>query len=123
MVSFAGVGLGLGLVGVYGVVAQLARRRTRELGIRVALGARGAQLQWLVVRHGVGLTAAGVAIGLAIAAAVTQGMRTLLYQVAPIDPVTFVAVPVLVLLTAAAAAWLPAVRASRADPCQVLRTD
>ena len=54
--AFAGVGLGLGLVGVYGVVAQLARRRTRELGIRVALGARGAQLQWLVVRHGVGLS-------------------------------------------------------------------
>jgi putative ABC transport system permease protein len=123
MLSFAGVGLTLGLVGVYGVVAQLARRRTRELGIRVALGARAGQLQWLVVRHGVLLTATGIAAGLVVATVATRAMRTLLYDVAPLDPVTFVAVPLLVLGTAVAASWLPAARASRADPCQVLRAD
>jgi predicted permease len=123
MLSFAGVGLTLGLVGVYGVVAQLARRRTRELGIRVALGARAGQLQWLVVRHGVVLTAAGIAAGLIMALVTTRWMRSLLFDVAPLDPVTFVAVPLLVLGTAVAASWLPAARASRADPCQVLRAD
>jgi putative ABC transport system permease protein len=123
MLSFAGVGLALGLVGVYGVVAQLARRRTRELGIRVALGARAGQLQWLVVRHGVLLTGAGIAAGLVLATVATRAMRTLLYDVAPLDPATFVAVPLLVLGTAVAASWLPAARASRADPCQVLRAD
>jgi predicted permease len=123
MLSFAGVGLTLGLVGVYGVVAQLARRRTRELGIRVALGARAGQLQWLVVRHGVLLTGTGIAAGLLVATVATRAMRTLLYDVAPLDPVTFVAVPLLVLGTAVAASWLPAARASRADPCQVLRAD
>ncbi len=123
MFAFAGVGLLLGLVGVYGVVAQLAKRRTRELGIRVALGARAAQLQWLVVRHGVLLTALGIVVGLLVAAGATRALRTLLYGVAPIDPATFVAVPVLVLLTAAAASWLPAARASRTDPCQVLRSE
>jgi ABC-type antimicrobial peptide transport system permease subunit len=123
MLSFAGVGLTLGLVGVYGVVAQLARRRTRELGIRVALGARAGQLQWLVVRHGVVLTGTGIAVGLLMAMVATRGMRSLLFDVAPLDPVTFVAVPLLVLATAIAASWIPAARASRADPCQVLRAD
>ena len=89
----------------------------------MALGARAAQLQWLVVRHGVGLTAAGIAGGLLLAGAVTRGLRGLLYQVAPIDPLTFVLVPSLVLVTAAVASWLPALRASRTDPCEVLRTE
>jgi putative ABC transport system permease protein len=123
MLSFAGVGLALGLVGVYGVVAQLARRRMREMGIRIALGARAGQVQWLVVRHGVVVTAAGVAAGVAVALLATRVIRPLLYAVAPSDPVTFVAAPVLVLVTAAVASWLPAVRAGRADPCEVLRAD
>ena len=121
--SFAGVGLALGLVGVYGVVAQLARRRTREMGIRIALGANPAQVRWLVVRHGVLLTGLGVAAGVGVALGVTGAMRTLLFQVAPADPATFLAVPLLVLATAALASWLPAARASRADPCDVLRAD
>ena len=123
MLSFAGVGLVLGLVGVYGVVAQLARRRMREMGIRIALGARSGQVQWLVVRHGVGVTAAGVAAGVGVALVGTRVLRTLLFQVAPSDPVTFLAAPVLVLATAALASWIPAVRAGRADPCEVLRAD
>ena len=123
MLSFAGVGLVLGIVGIYGVVAQLARRRMREMGIRLALGARASQLQWLVVRKGLGLTMIGIVAGVTVALGATRVIRTLLYQVAPVDPVTFVAVPVLVLLTAGLASWLPAARASRADPCSVLRSD
>jgi putative ABC transport system permease protein len=123
MVSFAVVGLVLGIVGVYGVVAQLARRRTREMGIRLALGARTGQLQWLVVRKGLGLTLVGIGFGVAIALGATTVIRTLLYQVKPADPVTFVVVPVLVLLTAGLASWIPAARASRADPAAVLRSD
>jgi len=123
MLAFAGVGMVLGIVGVYGVVAQLARRRMREMGIRIALGARGMQVQWLVVRHGVTVTGIGIGLGLLLALAATRVIRTLLFQVAPIDPLTFMAVPVLVLLTAGLASWLPAARASRADPCQVLRMD
>lgn len=123
MLSFAGVGLVLGIVGVYGVMAQLARRRMREMGIRIALGAQAGQVQWLVVRHGLMLTGLGVLAGLGVAVGASKLMRTLLYQVAPLDPVTYVAVPALVLLTALVASWLPASRASRADPCQVLRAD
>jgi ABC-type antimicrobial peptide transport system permease subunit len=93
----------------------------REMGIRIALGARAGQVQWLVVRHGVMLTALGIGAGVAIALGATRVIRTLLYRVAPADPLTYLAVPFLVLITAVAASWLPAARASRADPCQVLR--
>jgi predicted permease len=123
MLSFAGVGLVLGIVGVYGVVAQLARRRMREMGIRIALGARTGQVQWLVVRHGIVMTGLGIVAGMSVALAATRAMRTLLFQVAPADPVTFIVVPALVLLTAVVASWLPALRAGRADPCEVLRAD
>ena len=123
MLSFAGVGLTLGIVGVYGVVAQLARRRMREMGIRIALGARAGQVQWLVVRHGIVMTGLGIVAGVTVALGATRAMRTLLFQVAPADPVTFIVVPALVLLTAVVASWLPAVRAGRADPCEVLRAD
>jgi predicted permease len=123
MLSFAGVGLLLGLVGVYGVMAQLARRRMREMGIRIALGAASGQVQWLVVRRALLLTGLGLGAGVGAALLTTRIIRTLLYQVAPTDPVTFVAVPVLVLATALLASWLPARRAARADPCQVLRAE
>jgi putative ABC transport system permease protein len=119
--TFAVVGLVLGLVGVYGVVAQVARRRTQEIGIRIALGARARQVRWLVLRRGVGLTGLGIAVGVGGALAVTGAIRSLLYQVAPADPLTFVTIPALVLATAAAASWLPALGASRTDPSQALR--
>jgi hypothetical protein len=121
--AFAGVGVVLGSVGVYGVVAQLARRRTRELGIRVALGARRWQVQWLVVKHGLALSALGVTIGIGVALEATRVLRSLLFEVAPADPRTFVVVPLLVLLTATLAAWMPAARASRADAAEVLRAE
>jgi putative ABC transport system permease protein len=123
MLSFAGVGLLLGIVGIYGVMAQLARRRMREMGIRLALGASAGQLQWLVVRKGLALTGLGLAGGVVLAVGGTQMIRTLLFQVAPVDPLTYASVAALVLLTAGLASWLPAARASRADPCSVLRSD
>ncbi|MFI5312000.1 MAG: ABC transporter permease, partial [Gemmatimonadales bacterium] len=121
--AFAMVGAALAMVGVYGMVAQLARRRTREMGIRAALGARGRQIQWLVLRHGLVLTGFGVATGLVGAFAGARAMRALLYHVAPADTFTFLTVPLLLMATAGAAAWLPAVRASRVDPAEVLRAD
>jgi len=120
---FATVGVVLGVVGIYGVVAQLARRRMRELGIRVALGARRWQVQWLVVRRGLALSAIGIAIGVGGAIAVIGVMRSLLYGVAPVDPLTFATVPALVLVTAALASWVPALRASRSDAAEVLRAE
>src|SRR2546425_7832228 len=74
LLAFAGVGVGLAVIGVYGVVAQLARRRMREMGIRIALGAPAAQIQWMVVRHGLGLAGAGGAIGLAVSLGATRAI-------------------------------------------------
>lgn len=123
LLSFAGVGILLGIVGIYGVVSQLARRRTREMGIRIALGSDTRQVQWLVLRRGLWLTGLGILGGVSLAVGLTGAIRTLLYQVTPLDPITFALVPVLVLLTAMLASWLPARRASRADPCECLRSD
>jgi len=123
MLAFAAVGMLLGVVGVYGVMAQLARRRMREMGIRIALGARTRQVQWLVVRHGAVLTGLGIGAGVLLAAGATRVIASLLYQVTPLDPLTFVSVPLLVLVTALLAAWIPALRASRADVTAVLRVE
>jgi putative ABC transport system permease protein len=123
LLIFAGVGVTLAVVGVYGVLAQLARRRTREMGIRMALGAQAGQVRWLVVRHGLRLVIVGLSIGTALALGATRGLRALLYQTAPADPLTFVVVPLLLTLTGIAAAWIPARQASRADPALSLRTE
>lgn len=123
LVVFASVGLLLAIIGVYGVLAQVARRRTREMGIRIALGAPASQVRWLVVRHGLGLVLTGLVIGIGVAFVMTRGLVALLYHVAPADPVTFAAVPVLLALTGLAAAWIPAMQASRADPAIALRSE
>jgi predicted permease len=123
LVVFAAAGLLLAVIGVYGVLAQVARRRTREMGIRIALGAPAAQVRWMVVRHGLTLVATGVGIGVSVALVVTRGLGALLYHVAPVDPVTFVAVPLLLAITGVAAAWVPALQASRADPAVALRAE
>ena len=121
LLVFAGIGLVLAMVGIYGVLAQVARARTREIGIRIALGARAAQVRWLLVRHGLRLTATGLVIGAVVALGATRGMDRLLFGVATADARTFAAVSVLVLLTGLVAAWVPARRASRADPVMALR--
>ncbi len=123
LVLFAAVGLVLAAVGVYGVLAQLARARTREMGIRVALGARASQVRWLVVRHALGLVLLGVAIGAVASLGATRALRGVLYDVPPSDPLTFAVVSALLAGVAVLAAWLPAVRASRADPTAALREE
>jgi putative ABC transport system permease protein len=121
LTAFAVVGVVLALVGVYGVMAQLALRRTREMGIRIALGAQAPQVRWIIVRHGMALLLAGVASGIGVAFAASGMLSRLLFRVAPFDAATFSVVPVLILLTGLAASWLPASRATRADPAETLR--
>jgi predicted permease len=123
LLVFAGVGLLLAVVGVYGIMAQVAKGRTREMGIRLALGARMDEVRWLVVRHGLRLAGLGLVIGIAGALAGTQAMRVMLYAISPVDPATFVAVTALLVVTAGVASWLPAARASRADPTSALRIE
>ena len=121
--AFSIVGLVLAVVGVYGVMAQLARGRIREMGIRIALGAKATEVQWLVVRHGLKLVGLGLVIGLVGAVLLSRSITALLFQVQPLDPVTFVAVPLLLILSGLAACWLPALRVSRASPALALRAD
>ena len=123
MLMFGIIGLVLAVVGVYGVLAQVSRNRTREMGLRMALGAQASQVMWLVVRHGVRLTAAGLLVGGALALFATRAMTKLLFEVAPNDPATLIGVAVLLAATSLAATWLPALRASRADPMAALRAD
>jgi predicted permease len=123
LLAFALVGVVLAVVGVYGVLAHVSRNRTREMGIRVALGAQASQVRWLVVRHGLVLSIAGLTIGLIAASFATRLMSKLLFNVAPNDPLTLVGVSVLLAGTSVLAASLPARRASRVDPAIALRSD
>jgi predicted permease len=123
LLVFGGVGLALAVVGVYGVMAQLVRGRTREMGIRTALGAPARSVQWIVVRHGIVLALAGITVGIAVALLSTRALLSLLYQTDPIDPPTFAAVPALLIAAALAASWIPAWRASRIDPLEALRAE
>ena len=123
LLLFASVGLALAVVGVYGVMAQMARRRVREMGIRLALGAQAGDVRWLVVRNGLRLVTVGLVIGTAAAFVATRAMQTLLFGVAPKDPITFLVVPTVLVLTAILATWLPASYASRADPATALRAE
>jgi len=123
VLTFAGAGLLLALVGVYGVMAQLARGRRREIGIRVALGAPLTGIRGMVVRHSLALAVTGVAIGMAGSMAASRAMRSLLYGVSPVDPLTLALVGT-VLASAAVAASMPtAWRASRVNPTETLRAD
>jgi len=113
----------LAIVGVYGVLDQTTRRRTRELGVRIALGAQGTELRWLVISQGLKLVAAGLLIGAMLALVLTRAIQHVLFDVTASDPVTYVVVAVLLAATGAAAAWLPAHRASTTDPAVVLRAE
>lgn len=120
---FAVTGVMLAIVGVFGVLAQLVQSRTREMGLRIALGALPQQVSWLVVLNGVRLVLTGVVIGLAIAAGSTRVMASLLYEVKPTDIVSYLAAAVLLVALGALAAAIPAVRASGANPAVTLRAD
>jgi putative ABC transport system permease protein len=121
LLAFAIVGLSLAVVGVYGVLAQLARFRAREMGIRIALGARSSQVRWLVVRHGLRLTILGLVFGSAGALVSSRAVRGMLYGIGPDDPLTFLIVAGVLATTSLIASWVPALRASRADPAVTLR--
>ena len=121
--AFAVIGLLLAVVGVYGVLAHVSRNRTREMGIRIALGAQAGQVRWLVVRQGVRLTVIGLVVGGVVALFATRAMTKLLFNVAPNDPLTMVGVALILAATSICAAWIPALKASRADPSVALRAD
>jgi predicted permease len=119
----AGVALILGVVGIYGVVAYLAARRTREIGIRIALGAQIRDVRAMFLRHGLTLTAAGIGIGIAVALVLTRVLSTLLFGVRTTDLTTYAAVSVVLGAVALLATYLPARRAARVDPVVALRAD
>jgi ABC-type antimicrobial peptide transport system permease subunit len=121
LATFAVVALVLGAVGVYGVMSSLVARRTREMGIRLALGARPGQVAGLVLKNTLTLTALGVGIGLILAFALSRALSGMLYGVAPTDPVTFVGVPLVLAAVALIAALVPIRRATRVDANSVLR--
>lgn len=118
---FGLLGLALASVGLYGVMAQSVAARTGELGIRMALGAHASQVQGMVLREALALVFAGVLIGLPLSIAFARFMGDLLYGVRPWDPGALLIAAGLMALVAAAAAWIPARRASQIDPLAVLR--
>jgi predicted permease len=119
----ASMALALGIIGIYGVISYAVSQRTREIGIRLALGAQKRELRWMFVRSALLLTAAGVVIGLAAAAGVTQLMKSLLFGVSPMDPLTYAAIPLVLGLCAVVASYLPARRAAAVDPAEALRAE
>jgi putative ABC transport system permease protein len=123
LATFAGAALALALVGVYGVMAYSVAERTREIGVRIALGARRGQVVAMVVKEAGTVALAGIAVGLMVAWSSTRAMAGLLYGVAPDDPVVFGAVAIALGLTALAACLGPAMKASWIDPAIALRCE
>jgi putative ABC transport system permease protein len=121
--AFAALALALASIGLYGVLSYGVTQRAREIGLRMALGASGASVVAMVVRHGLALTGMGIAIGLAGSWAATRSLKNLLYGVTATDPATFAEVAALLTLIAFVACWLPARRASKVDPIKVLREE
>ncbi len=123
MAGFAGLALLLAAIGIYGVISYSVSQRTREIGIRLALGANQKMVRGLVLRQGLAPVAVGMALGLGAAVVLTRFLQKLLYGVAPLDPITFATIPVLLLGVAAGSVLLPAARASRVQPVEALRSE
>jgi putative ABC transport system permease protein len=121
--AFAAIALVLAAVGVYGVIAYSVSQRTREIGVRVALGAQRANVLRLILGHGALLAGAGIGIGLAGALGVTRFLRAMLYGVSPFDPMSFVMVTLVLSAIALLASYIPARRAARVDPIEALRQE
>ncbi len=120
---FGALALLLAIVGVYGVKAYSVARRTREIGIRMALGARPHAVQWMIMREGAFMLAGGVALGLLLAVATGKLLSGILYEVGALDPVAFLSAPLVLALATFVATWLPARRATRINPLVALRTE
>ena len=114
------VALVLGTVGIYGVISYVVSQRTREIGVRMALGAREHDVSLMVLRQGMAIALVGVAVGLVGAFGLTRLMTTMLYGVAPTDPLTFGSVALLLSVVAVAACFFPARRAARVQPVEAL---
>jgi ABC-type antimicrobial peptide transport system permease subunit len=119
--GFSVVAMLVTAIGLYGTLAYTVRRRTRELGIRMALGARSSEIMGLVIRRGLALTLTGLLLGLVGAAWTTSVFSDLLYDVTPTDPAVFIVVALLLALVGLAASSLPAYSATRVDPMNVIR--
>jgi predicted permease len=120
---FGLLALALAVVGIYGVIAYSVNQRTREIGVRMAMGATPGGVQRMLLREGLLTVGIGIALGLAMSLAAARALDSLLFAVGPHDPLTFVAVPVIFALTAVAACWIPSRRATRVDPSVALRDE
>ena len=118
---FGGLALGLAVVGLYGVKAYSVARRTREIGIRMALGAQPGMVLRLILREGSVMLLSGIALGLLLAAAAGKILSGILYQISALDPIAFTAAPMLLAAAALVATWLPARRAAALNPVEALR--
>ncbi|MEI9977065.1 MAG: ABC transporter permease [Ignavibacteriota bacterium] len=123
LTAFAVLAIGVGSIGVYSLIAYTVSWRTREFGLRLALGANRMQVAMLIIRQSLGLTAAGSVLGIAAAFAVTRLMRRFLFETSPADPLTYALVPLLFAALSIVAAWLPARRAAQVEPMEALRND
>jgi ABC-type antimicrobial peptide transport system permease subunit len=124
MLAIAGsMALVLGIIGIYGVISYAVSQRTREIGIRLALGAQKRELKWMFVRSALTLTGIGVAIGLVASAGLMQFMKSLLFGISPLDPLTYISIPIILVGSALLASYLPARRAAAVDPVVALRAD
>jgi putative ABC transport system permease protein len=121
--SFAALALVLAMIGVFGVLAYTVQQRRREIGVRIALGASGSRVMWLVFSDAGWMIATGAIVGVALAALSSHVIATFLFGVDPLDPLTFLSVPLVILVTAIVAAAIPAWRASRIDPVVAFRQD
>ncbi len=119
----AAVALFLGVVGIYGVISYVVAHRTREIGVRMAMGAEGSDVRGMVLKQAAALAAVGVGVGLAASLGLTRLMASLLYGVDPVDPLTFGTVAATLTAVALLASWVPAWRASRVDPVEALRAE
>jgi putative ABC transport system permease protein len=119
----SGLALVLGVIGIYGVISYSVSQRTREIGIRMALGATRESVSGMFVKHGVLLAGIGIGCGLVAAASVSRVMKSLLFEVSPLDPLTYIAVPLILMIAALIATYLPARRATGIDPSDALRSE
>jgi ABC-type antimicrobial peptide transport system permease subunit len=123
LLGFGGIAVVIGAIGVYSLIAYIVSWRTREIGLRLALGAQRSHIVMAIVRESLFLAAIGCMAGLAGALALSRVLHSFLFEVSALDPVTFSLVPLLMTVVALVAAWVPARRAAAVDPMEALRAE